>query len=75
MTRFLLRAWTGPALVKQIADKVREAGFQGVLEGTEHVMFEGEGTTGEAAAWDSLVDIRRKHGSDFGLTIEPLKQL
>lgn len=74
MTRFLLRAWTGPSFVGQIAEKIREAGFQGVVEGTEHVMFEGEGTTGDAASWDALVDIRRKHGVDFGLHVVPVRQ-
>lgn len=67
MTRFLLRAWTGPCLVRQLADKLRDAGVTVTCEGTEHVYVLSDGTEGDAAAWNVLVDLVRKHGTDFGL--------
>lgn len=75
MTRFLLRAWTGPCLVGQIADKARDAGVTVTCEGTEHVYVEADGTEGDAAAWNVLVDLVRKHGTDFGLRPKVVRQL
>lgn len=35
-----VRAWTGPVAVTQVADALRQAGFENVLEGTEHVFVD-----------------------------------
>jgi hypothetical protein len=67
MATFLLRVWTGPCLVRQLADKARDAGVTVTCEGTEHVYVRADGSDGDAAAWNVLVDLVRKHGTDFGL--------
>lgn len=67
MATFLLRAWTGPCLVGQIAEKARDAGLAVTCEGTEHVYVRADGSDEGAAAWNVLVDLVRKHGTDFGL--------
>lgn len=59
--------WTGPTIVKQIAEKMRAAGVTVLWEGTERVGVEAEGATKEGARWNVLVDLRRTHGTDFGL--------
>jgi hypothetical protein len=67
---FKMKAWTGPTLVKQLADKLREAGINVTLEGTETVYFVAEGSYPDAAGWNTLVDLMNTHGTDFGLRIE-----
>lgn len=75
MTRFLLRAWTGPCLVGQIADKLVEAGVEVTYRGTEQVLVEADGTDGGAAAWNVLVDLVRRHGTDFGLRPQVVRRV
>lgn len=65
--RYKLRAWTGPSFVRQIARACREAGIKVLVEGTEHVIVESEGTAADAAAWNALAALQQKHGTDFGL--------
>lgn len=62
-----LKFWTGPAAVKELAEKFRQAKFTVVIEGTEHVYIDAPGSTPEGARWDTLVDLERTHGTDFGL--------
>ena len=48
---FALKCWTGPAFVKQYADKLRAiAGFDSVSEGTEYVYFTMSGEPSHDAA-------------------------
>lgn len=75
MMKALFSCWTGPVLVKQLADKMREAGLTVACEGTEHVHVESEGTDGEGAAWNVLVALFSKHKTDFGLRPKMLRQL
>lgn len=64
---YRLKAWTGPTLVREIADRLRGAGFASVLEGTEHVHWDAEGQTPEGACWNSAVDMERVFGTSFGI--------
>jgi hypothetical protein len=65
--RYLLRVWTGPCLVRQIADKLTEAGVEVTYAGTETVLVEADGADGDGATWNVLVDMTRTHKTDFGL--------
>jgi hypothetical protein len=64
---YLIRFWTGPTLVKQLADKAREAGLDVEIEGTEHIYIRCFGSCRYAATHNMRVDLIRKHGKDFGL--------
>ena len=64
---FTVRWFTGPTMVTEIAAKMRAAGLEVTCEGTEHVFTACPGWSRESAAWDALVDVQRKHGTDFGL--------
>lgn len=59
--------WTGPTLVSELAEKVREAGLELLLEGTERIYLAVEGTTPEAAKWNALAQLEKTHGTSFGL--------
>ena len=59
MTTFILKVWTGPRGVKEIAAKMKAAGFANVSEGTEHVYFTSEGHARDSAGWDAQVDLER----------------
>jgi hypothetical protein len=65
--RFKLSLFTGPTLVRQIAARLREAGVTVLIEGTERVIVEVEGTDSEDAKGRVLVALVRKHGTDFDL--------
>lgn len=67
MRTFELRAWTGPGITGQIAELLREAGFDDVGEGTEHVYVTATGSAADAAAWNVMAALRSRHGKDFGL--------
>jgi hypothetical protein len=61
---------TGPTIVHQIADKMREAGVAVSCEGTEHVYIDAAPNVGELATdlrYQILAVLREKHGTDFGL--------
>lgn len=53
-----VRCWTGPCTVAQIAQALRTAGFQNVLEGTEHVYVDLPGSG--ADFFGILFDAKRK---------------
>lgn len=65
---YKVKFWTGPTLVKDIADAMRKAGIQVDLEGTEYVYVTSEGDSFDGAAWNVLADLKREHGYDFGLS-------
>jgi hypothetical protein len=67
MPRFKLSLFTGPVLVPEVANKLREAGVVVLVEGTERVIVEAGGTDSETAARAVLVALVGKHGTDFGL--------
>ena len=54
--------WTGPCIVKQMAEKFREAGFEVDCEGTEKVYIRSELNNNEI-----LERLKAKHGTSFGL--------
>ena len=58
MTTYKVRAYTGPAIVEQIADKLRSHGFE-VSTGTETVYFYSEGDSKDNAADNAERDVRR----------------
>ena len=70
--KFKISIWTGPTIVREIAAKIREAGVTVTVEGTETVYAVADGQTAEGAAWNVLVDLRRVHGTDFGLRPRPV---
>jgi hypothetical protein len=63
-----LRYFVGPCAVKEIADRVKAAGFE-VLAGTEHIIVTVE--TPETSHWDAsatfLESLKAKIGTCFGL--------
>lgn len=65
--KHLLRIWTGPTLVHQLAEKLTEAGIEVCERGTEHVIVKHEGMDAAGASWNVIADLMRKHGTDFGL--------
>lgn len=65
--RTLLRAWTGPSAVREIATACRDAELDVVCEGTEHVYVDVEGSSPGAAAWNAHASLFKKHRTDFGL--------
>lgn len=67
MSTYRMRVWTGPALVRQIADKLAEAGVDVVYVGTENLLVDGEGADPGGAAWNVLAAMYAKHGTDYGL--------
>ena len=75
MMKALFSLWTGPCLVKQLAEKAREAGLTVTCEGTETVYVVSEGTDAGGAGWNVLVALVQKHGTDFGLRPKMLHQL
>ena len=58
---------TGPTIVRQIAQKMREAGIVVAVEGTEHVHVDCEGEDRYYANEAVLRALRDKHGTVFGL--------
>ena len=70
--KHLLRIWTGPVLVHQLAEKLTEAGIEVCERGTEHVIVKHDATDPSAAVWNMLADLMRKHGTDFGLRPKPI---
>jgi hypothetical protein len=56
MNAYTVKSWTGPAAVKETAEKLRAAGFQEVTEGTEHIYCKSEGQSPAGAAWNAQVD-------------------
>ena len=75
MVKALFQCWTGPVLVKQIADKMRDAGLTVTCEGTEAVYVVSEGETPEGASWNVLAALCSNHTTDFGLKPRMLRQL
>lgn len=75
MMKALFSVWTGPCLMKQLADKVREAGLTVACEGTEVLHVESEGTDVDGAAWNILASLCSKHGVDFGFRPKMIRQL
>lgn len=71
----LFQCWTGPTLVKQIAEKMRDAGLTVTCEGTESVYVVAEGETQDGASWNVLAALCSKHGVDFGLKPRAVRQL
>lgn len=67
MQMYKLSFFTGPTLVHEIAKKMREAGIRVTCEGTETVWVEAEGHDSLYARLGVASDLRRKHGTDFGL--------
>lgn len=67
MTTYSLRVWTGPTLVQQLADKLREAGIHVACQGTENLYLTAEGEGVGGAAHNVLAALMLKHGTDFGL--------
>jgi len=60
--------WTGPCLVKQIAEAMRKAGLRDVGEGTEHVYLTVEEASDEwAAKHNALAVLDGQLGHHFGL--------
>jgi hypothetical protein len=60
---------TGPTIVRQIAEKCREAGLTVACEGTERVYVEAPVESyldGGPRLW-ILARLREVHGTDFGL--------
>jgi hypothetical protein len=75
MVKALFSVWTGPCLVGQLADKMREAGLTVACEGTEHVHVESEGETVDGASWNVLAALCSKWATDFGMRPRLLRQL
>jgi hypothetical protein len=71
MPRFKLSLFTGPTIVVQIAHKLREADVVVLVEGTERIIVEAEGTDTGDATGRVLAALIRKHGIDFGLRPRP----
>lgn len=72
---FRLKAFTGPTQVKQLADKIRESGSIDLLEGTEHVYWTCSGDNAEHAAFRAVENIKRVHGTAFGLTPQVIREV
>ncbi len=64
---YLLFVYTGPGLVRPVADVCRAAGLYVTIEGTDGIYLVAEGSDASAAAHNVLVDLQRAHGKDFGL--------
>ena len=62
-----VKFWTGPTLVKAIADRMREAGIVVDIEGTEHVYCQIDGWNDKARRYNVCAMLYKKHGTDFGL--------
>jgi hypothetical protein len=58
---------TGPCIVRQIAEKMREAGVCVTIEGTERVYVKEFGVDDFAAREAVREALRRTHGTVFGL--------
>jgi hypothetical protein len=67
MRNYRIQVWTGPALVKQLAEKMRQAELDVVCEGTEHVYLDQAGSDAAGAVWNVLAALCRMHATDFGL--------
>lgn len=68
MERIKLSFYTGPTIVRQIAEKMREAGVRVTCEGTERVWCIVEAEDDLSARLDVLNALRAKHGTTFGLS-------
>lgn len=62
-----LRAHTGPTIVKEMAEKCREAGLNVTIEGTEHVYIEQPGKDTYEMNEEIRKALTKKHGTAFGL--------
>jgi hypothetical protein len=67
MPTYRLPFHTGPTIVRQIAQKMREAGISVAIEGTERVYVDCEGEDRWSANQAVLRALREKHGTVFGL--------
>lgn len=65
-TRYRVKFIVGPCLVKQLAQKFREAGFF-LTEGTETLYLPAQGQDFTEAVGSILDTLKRKHGTTFGL--------
>jgi hypothetical protein len=70
--RYRIRFWTGPTLVDKLKVAAEEAGYT-VEGGTEDIYVVSEGSSADAAAHNFLVDLRKTHGTDFGLRMRSSK--
>lgn len=66
------KAWTGPTQVKEIANRIKEAGLIDVFDGTEHVYWKCSGNNPQHALMRSSEIMRQRLGTDFGLFSRPL---
>lgn len=67
MATFALRIWTGPTMAAVLSEKLTAANVHVACVGTEHVYVHGEGCDAAGAAWNVLVSLTMRHGTDFGL--------
>ena len=67
--KFMLKLYTGPGSVGQIAEKCREAGVHVFVEGTEHLHLEGEGLDALEAFNGIVAKLKATHQRSFGLTM------
>lgn len=75
MVKALFSVWTGPVLVGQLANKMRDAGITVTCEGTETVYVESSGETVDGASWNVLAALCSKHRTDFGLRPKVVRRL
>jgi hypothetical protein len=64
---YVMKAYTGPVVVKEIASRVKSAGVDITMLGTEHIYVVAAGENFEDAANHVRHAIVRKCGRDFGL--------
>lgn len=67
MQDYVMKAYTGPTVVKEIASRVKSAGIDITMIGTEHIYIVAAGESLEDAAHHAHAAIVKKCGRDFGL--------
>ena len=75
MPMFRVRFHTGPTLTTFFAQKVTEAGLIDVYEGTEHVLVTVQAQVRDTAGWNVMAALVARHGQDWGVRPEVLRQL
>jgi len=67
MKTYNLRAFTGPCLVQEIAERCKGIGIKVDVIGTEHIYIQAEGQDKEHAKFNTINALVRKYNTHFWL--------